>query len=161
MYARTALAVFLCSASPVLAACAVPGGTVLSCTTGGGAKALDVCIAGSDISYRYGPRGAAPELSLNAHVAQVEHQPWPGIGRTIWENTTFRNGSYAYEVYAAFDKIDQTDSGGVTVYRGGSEIASVTCDPGSVTLGMWAVSDAKQAHGVCWDLNSHSWGRCD
>lgn len=157
---RTTLAVALCSAAPAFAACVPEGGTVLSCTAGGGAKSLDVCISGSDITYRYGPRGGAAELTLRAHVAQVEHQPWPGIGRAIWENTTFRNGSYAYEVHAGFDKIDQTDSGGVTVFRGGAEIASVSCDPGSVTTGFWAVSDAKKAHGLCWDLNSHGWGGC-
>ena len=160
MSLRFGLAAFLASAAPAFAACVPADGTVLSCTAGGGSKALDVCIGGTDISYRYGPRGGTPDLTLRAHVAQVEHQPWPGIGRTIWENTTFRNGSYAYEVHGAFDKFDQTNSGGVTVYRDGAEIASVSCDPGSVTLGIWAVSDAKRALGICWDPGRQAWGGC-
>ena len=95
--------------SQAAALCDAGSTTVLSCTTGRGTKQLDACITGDRVTYRFGPH-TAPDLRLSAPIKEVAHQPWPGIGRAIWESTTFRNGAFSYEVYGAYDKIDQTSS---------------------------------------------------
>lgn len=120
-------------AAPVAAGCTGGAETVLSCTARGGSKALEVCIAGREIGYAYGPRGAAPELRLVRDVAEIENRPWPGIGRTLWEETTFRNDGYAYLVHISVDRLDEnaTPEGGVIVLRGGATLARVDCDPGA------------------------------
>ena len=130
--------------SQAAALCDAVSTTVLSCTTGRGTKQLDVCITGDRVTYRFGPH-TAPDLRLSAPIKEVAHQPWPGIGRAIWESTTFRNGAFSYEVYGAYDKIDQTSNGGVTVTEQGREIAALTCDSGTAELGLFALSDAKRA----------------
>ena len=142
-----------------------PGNTlVLSCLARGGDKALDVCIgAGSrTISYSYGPPGGPAELSLSQPVAGVEHHPWPGIGRNIWETTVFHNAGYTYEVFISVDRMAEDDPvmGGVQLFRDGAEIARVECDAGTVNIGLWAVSEAKEALGYCWNQDLETWGIC-
>jgi len=156
------LASLLVSGTQAGAACFSTGETVLSCTARGGTKALDVCIEGPQIVYRYGPNGGTPELTMSRTVAEVEHQPWNGVGRSIWESTTFRNGSYAYEVYISVDRMAEGNPSysGVTVYRDSAQIAEVRCDPGSDSMEFWAVSDAKKAVGICWDPTEFRWGGC-
>ncbi|MCP3971526.1 MAG: hypothetical protein GY717_14655 [Rhodobacteraceae bacterium] len=147
---------------PVAAACPPGAQTVLSCPMKGGARQLDVCIVGDNIRYSYGKPGRVPELTLTEPVATVAHQPWPGIGRNIWEHTTFTNSGHAYEVFQSFDKMveQNAETGGVAVMRGDTEQARIECDPGRATLGLWAVSDAKQARGVCWQIEAQLWGSC-
>lgn len=139
--------------------CASDSTTVLGCTIGNRAKQLDVCITGYAVTYRFGPKDP-PDLTLTAPIHEVPHQPWPGIGRAIWEITTFRNGAYSYEVYSSYDKFDQSSHGGVTVGEGDREIAALTCDSGSAELGLLALSDAKQAAGQCWDFEAQTWEPC-
>lgn len=149
--------------APAQAACPASGVTVLSCTTQEGRKALDVCIEGADVTYAYGPKGGTPELELAVPVAEIAHVPWNGIGRSIWETTTFDNRGHAYEVFISVDRMaeGQPTSGGVSVLKGGAEVARVTCDPGTDVIGLWAISDAKQATGQCWDNTGFAWGACD
>lgn len=162
-FPKLCLTLALCGfAAPALAC---PGGTetVLSCTAKGGQKALQVCIQGDYVTYSYGPRRGAPELQLAEAIRAVDHQPWPGVGRTIWEATTFRNGGYAYEAWIAVDRRPAGDppAGGVTVMQGSKTIANVDCDVGTAEVGVWAVSDAKEARGICWDASSFRWARCN
>ncbi len=133
--------------------------TVLTCTIDQGAKQLEVCLDGEEVIYRFGPPDA-PALTLSAPISEVAHQPWPGIGRAIWESTTFQNGAFSYEVHGSFDKLDQISDGGVTVRKNGREIASLSCDSGSTELGLFAISDAKEAAGQCWDPYAQRWGAC-
>lgn len=133
--------------------------TVLTCTIDQGAKQLEVCLDGEEVIYRFG-LADAPDLILSAPITEVAHQPWPGIGRAIWESTTFRNGDFTYEVHGSFDKLDQISDGGVTVRENGREIASLSCDRGSTELGLFAISDAKEAAGQCWDAEARRWGGC-
>ena len=42
----------------------------------------------------------------------------------------------------------------------GREIAALTCDSGTAELGLFALSDAKQAAGQCWDADAQNWGAC-
>lgn len=147
-----------------MAACPIGTETVLSCLARGGTKALDVCIdqTAGVVGYSYGPPDGAPELSLSQTIAQVDHRPWPGIGRSIWEATVFYNAGYAYEVYISVDRMarDQPVSGGVALYRGDRTIAQIECDAGTAEIGLWAVSDAKEALGLCWDQGAQSWNAC-
>ena len=144
------------------AACGAGETTVLSCTARQTTRLLEVCIAGDLIRYSYGKPGRAPDLSLSEPVATVLHEPWAGVGRSIWEETTFLNEGHAYEVFISTDRMDETHptDGGVSVTKGGAEVARIDCDPGSATIGLWAVSDAKAARGVCWDPGNHRWGGC-
>lgn len=155
-------AAFAALSAPALAACGGEAVTVLSCSTGGGAKTLDVCIRDGFVTYAFGPRGGTPQLDLSVPVAEIEHQPWNGIGRSIWETTTFRNAGHAYEVHISVDRLTegQPTTGGVAVMKGGAELARVACDPGTAIIGLWAVSDAKQAVGQCWDQGRFAWRSC-
>ena len=151
-----------CSTALAMAGCPPGSETVLACTAGGGAKALSVCIEGDAVRYTYGSPGAEPDLRLSEPVAQVAHQPWPGIGRAIWEATTFMNAGYAYEAWISTERNeDAVPEGGVNVLKGEAEVARITCDPGTATIGLWAVDDAKQARGICWDMETLKWGSCD
>lgn len=145
-----------------LADCPDPDGTILSCTLRDGTRAVDVCITGEDVTYAFGKPGLAPELTLSAPILEVHHQPWHGVGRSIWESTTFHNAGHAYEVYISVDRLtdDHPTSSGITVTKGGEEIAQLDCDPGSDTIGLWALSDAKAARGQCWQPDSLDWGAC-
>lgn len=153
---------WVCMAGAALADC--PGGTttVLSCTLGGGAKTLSLCIDGETIRYDFGKTGQAPELRLSEPVAKVAHQPWPGVGRAIWEATTFSNAGYAYEVWMSVDRLieDAPQEAGVTVTKGDKTLAELRCDAGSVDAGFWAVDDAKEAQGICWNMHSFAWEGC-
>lgn len=155
-------AAFSVAAFSVHAACAPGEVTVLSCTAKSGARVLDVCIGGDQISYAYGRPGQPPELRLTEPVASVAHQPWNGVGRSIWEATTFFNPGHAYEVFISVDRMaeGQPTASGVSVQRGGAEVARVDCDPGTDRMTLWAVSDAKQALGLCWDMGLFAWGPC-
>lgn len=145
-------------------ACPAGTQTVLSCSAKGGAKALDVCLdpASATISYAYGAHNRDPELSLTRSVQRIEHQPWLGIGRSIWESTVFHNKGYAYEVFISVDRMaeDQLPIGGVILHKGDVQVARVDCDAGTAEIGLWAVSDAKEAVGLCWDQGAHIWNNC-
>ncbi len=155
-------AAFCVAAFSVSAACLPTQNTVLSCTAKSGSRVLDVCIEGAQISYAYGRRGAPAELRLAEPVATIAHQPWNGIGRSIWEATTFMNAGFAYEVFISVDRMaeGQPITAGVAVMQGARDVARVDCDPGSAEIGLWAVSDAKQALGICWDLSRFAWAPC-
>lgn len=150
------------TAGPAGAACLPDETTVLSCTARNGAKTIDMCMAGGYVRYAFGPRGGAPELTLSVPVRDIEHHPWNGIGRSIWESTTFRNAGHAYEVYISVDRVAENNptSGGVTVLNSGTPIAQVDCDPGTATITIWAISDAREALGLCWDTSDFRWTAC-
>lgn len=147
------------SVNQAAALCAVSGTTVLNCAMAEGAKQLDLCIAGDRVTYHFGPE-AAPDLTLSAPIKEVVHQPWPGIGRAIWESTAFHNSAFSYEVYSVYDKLDQTSGGGVTVSEKGREIATLSCDSAATEIGLFALSAAKQAAGQCWNADAQNWGSC-
>ena len=163
---RWYLAIFLACSGAGMAQAGCPAGSqvVLSCLARGATGALDVCIerANGIVSYSYGPMNGPAELSLSEPIKEVEHRPWPGIGRSIWETTVFRNAGYVYEVFSSVDRMDrdQPVTGGVLLYKGGKEIARVDCDAGTVEMGLWAVTDAKEALGLCWDQGGETWNAC-
>lgn len=162
---RAALIILL-GGSAAYADCGAPGRTFLSCTMEGSGKLLEVCIAGDQVTYAFGPAGA-PELSLSAPVATVEYHPWPGVSRTIYEQVAFEHQGYVYTVFGGIergydssdDEIEVSQFGGVMVTEGRhTPVAHLDCAPGQVTFG-WtnALSEAKARAGLQWDMESRSW----
>lgn len=158
------LVIGLSTAGAARADCRAGSTIVLSCMARGGTKALDVCIdtATSLVSYSYGAPDRAPELILSQPVSEIEHHPWPGIGRSIWETTVFHNAGYAYEVFTSVDRMtrDEPATGGVILQKNDETIARIDCDAGTVEFGLWALSDAKEAAGLCWNQSAESWNAC-
>ncbi len=142
----------------------------LSCTVDGGSKRVEVCHSAETARYSFGP-DAVPELEITRPVGDVHLTPWPGIGRTIWEEVVFLNEGHSYTVYGSIDRapppsedsdIVVTVAGGVVVSKEGAELAHLHCDDGSVDF-PWSneLYDAKEAAGQCYDPGSHEWRTCD
>lgn len=153
---------------PSLALACGPSETLyLSCTLSNGAKTLEVCHDATTARYAFGAIGQTPELELVRPLAEVNLNPWPGVGRSIWEDVTFENESHRYTVYGAFDRQpDETGAlpvvrGGVVVQRGVEDLAALSCDPGSVDF-PWSTTlfEAKTAAGQCYDLGERRWLTC-
>ena len=143
----------------------------LSCTVEDGRKTLSVCLAGETATYRFGPRGGAPELEMVRDIGLVDYTPWAGVGRAIWEEVVFHNGSYSYLVYGSIDRLPPVDDdgvlvvdvgGGVTVMRSGQELAAFDCDPGTSDFNYSEIlGETKEAAGYCWDRNRFAWVLCN
>jgi hypothetical protein len=152
-----ALAILL--AAP--AAAQVCGGQVemLHCPVKGG-RELTLCLGDGQATYRFGPRGA-PDLSLTRRLEEIEATPWQGVGRSIFEDVTLRNDGVSYTVWTALDRQveDNAFSGGVIVTRDGMELASLDCLPGQAEGTVFAVSDAFEEAGFCWQRKDQRWSR--
>lgn len=143
-------------------ACSANAMTLFSCTFGGGAKTAEDCLGASDITYRFGPTGETPELIVEATPVGVHLTPWNGIGRAIWEEVVITNAGYDYLVhYSAERDPGGAVSGGIVVAQGGSEVAQLTCDEGTVAgADFYPLYDAKEAAGQCYDRANFVWGPC-
>lgn len=142
-----------------------------SCSFENGAKWVEVCIGADTGTYSFGHINAAPEMVLVRPVSDIGLVPWPGIGRTIWEEVSFQNEGHRYVVYAAIERalpedgeeeITATVSGGIAVTHNSQEIARLRCDPGSVEF-PWGTTlfDAKSTAGQCYDRSTRSWANCE
>lgn len=156
---------------PSVALACAPGETLhFFCTFQNGTKEVTVCHDDRTALYRFGAKGRAPELTIEQDVARLAYTPWPGIGRTIWEEVTFETAGHSYTVFASIDREPPADgahdivvtvSGGIVVARGDDSLATLTCDPGSVAF-PWgtALFDAKEAAGMCYDPATRNWSTC-
>ena len=135
-------------------------GTFLSCTFSNGRKAVDVCVEGDNLTYRFGRVGKAPDLELSVPVIDADYTPWPGIGNSIIEIVAFQNQDTRYEVTGVIDRIYPEDGtkdiqlvyyGYVEVIVGSESQVVLSCDDGSVVLDGGSLDDAKTAAGQCWD----------
>lgn len=163
---RALLAVLACT-SPAFAQCPDGAETFLSCRIEGSDKRLQVCLVGQTLTYRFGPPGA-PELALAAPVTAAGYTPWPGIGRTIYEEVTFRSGDFRYVVFggierdhdATTEEIIPTRFGGVSVFLGADEspLAAFSCARDTVDF-PWsaAIGDAKRGMGLTFDRQVQRW----
>ncbi|CUH75247.1 hypothetical protein [Tropicibacter naphthalenivorans] len=130
---RTTLAA-LCLATPALAGeyCLIDGTERFSCTFNNGGKAVEVCDAiwdDDDIAtYGFFIPGQDPELELRNEMTGMLYTKWNGMGEPFG-SVSFNNAdwSYTYEVWYA------GEDGGINVLKQGEQIASLTCDTGSVT----------------------------
>jgi hypothetical protein len=152
------LSLALLTPLPALAQC--PGEVLFSCPIK--AKTLEVCLTGGTAIYSFGPKGA-PDLTITTPVADLAYQPWPGIGRTIWDSVRFHNDGVDYEVWAALDKMMEEGQpepdwqGGVTVTRGDEILAELACTAPPDPPWLDQLFAAKEAAGQCWNFDSQSW----
>ena len=116
---------------------------------------------GDVLTYRFG-RAGDPELELPQTILEVGYEPWPGVGRTYYESARFQNEGYTYEVWLAADRLelDAPREGGVRVMQGESVVAEVPCIPDSWEGDLYAIYEAREANGQCWDYGTHDWTRC-
>lgn len=135
---------------------------VLECTFKKGRNAVSVCISGDAILYEYGKRGAKPDLRLIENIKDVEHLPWPGVGSSIWNETTFYNGEYSYAIYMSMDRMSEEHPiyAGISVAKAGKELARLDCDQKNLKIGLFEVSDTKKQFGQCWNLDQEKWQAC-
>lgn len=153
----------LLAGSPVLAECA--GTELVSCQVKGSAKWLELCLAGSTLRYSFGPKGA-PELVLTRDIGEVVYTPWPGVGRTIWEDVQIRNKGITYAIHTWVERpLDESDPGGsgtgVAVLRGDDPLAEIEC-AGEQTADFTPLGVELIARGYCravdrWKRGSGGW----
>ena len=133
-------------------------------------KAVTVTHTDATATYRFGRPGRESELTITRPVADVHLTPWPGIGRTIWEEVTFFNEGHSYTLHASIERVYPDDEnaeieahlfGGLIVRKGERELARLTCLPQTINF-PWGTGlfDAKVGAGQCYDQNSRDWGRC-
>lgn len=167
---------FTLLAFPVFAECASPEETFMSCTFQSGTKTVEVCLAGTDVTYAYGPIDGPPELALSVAVADIDYMPWPGVS-SIWESMTFYVDNISYVVSAGETRIyPEADDANIQHrlwgyievyenYRSGElekELATFTCDDGSVNFDWSQIfNKAKQSFGMCWVGFDQAWQSCE
>ncbi|TNF19619.1 MAG: hypothetical protein EP318_13925 [Rhodobacteraceae bacterium] len=154
-------ALCLIAPAPALACFGAVGETLFHCTFKGGRSEARVCLQDGAAYYAFGPKGSAPEVVLARDVAAVGMAPWPGIGRTIWEEVAFGNGAYGYRLSYAIDKMAPNEPvvGTLVVTRNGEEISALTCDRGSVSAhDFYPLFEAKEAAGACF-TPGQGWSR--
>ncbi|MEP2717589.1 hypothetical protein [Pseudophaeobacter sp.] len=152
---------FTVSALPALA-CPAGSEVLVSCSLKGGSKALTTCLRGDQVSYAFGRSGGAADLELQRNVREVNMVPWPGIGRSIWEEFTFENKGTSYTVYYSQARNAGPEApldGGVIVEQGGKELAHLRCDAGSVQSSGYGLPlfEAKERAGQVYSLETGSW----
>lgn len=154
---------FLLSPTSALACFGDTGLSLFHCTFKAGMTEARVCLQDDVVYYAYGAAGASPDLLLARDVGAVDMVPWPGIGRTIWEEAGFSNGDVEYRLTYAVDKMAETEpaEGVLLVRQGGNQIAELICDRGSVSdHDFYPLFEAKSAAGQCWDHDSTQWQDC-
>ncbi|WP_157970859.1 hypothetical protein [Pseudogemmobacter bohemicus] len=152
--ALPSLIAVLLTAAPAFAAC--QGESLFECRIG--KKDLEVCRTGSAVSYLFGPPGK-PEMQIATALSELDYQPWPGIGRTMWEAVSFTNAGVTYEVWSSFDRLDENaiTEGGVNVLKGGKTVATLNCNRGTVDAGLDLLYGAKEGVGQCWNYKTGRW----
>ena len=140
-----------------------------SCSFAGG-KEVRVCNTDQYARYDFGVSGRVPELSLSVPIVDVHLTPWPGVGRTIWEEVRFDNEGYSYVVLGAIHRdypedenadIIITRSGGINVLKGEDSVATMSCLEDSIEF-PWddRIYAAKIEAGQCYDDREFSWSDC-
>ncbi|MFK7940873.1 MAG: hypothetical protein AB8B82_15940 [Roseovarius sp.] len=144
--------------------CFGAGQPLFHCTVKGGAKSLDICLQGTAAYYRFGPTSGSAELILAHHVRDIHLTPWNGVGSSIYEELEFWAGDVTYQVHFAQARIaSETPElrGGVAVFKADQMLAELQCDAGSVqSRDFYALFEAKERAGQCYDHASFSWGAC-
>ena len=170
MILKTTVIIFGLSVTNAWADCLLGEEVFLTCDIRDSAKALSVCHTDEIASYRFGPKGNAPELEINSPLSDVLLVPWPGFGRTIWEEIHFENAGHNYMVFAAIQREYPDDEnediivhieGGVEVTKNDDLIVALSCEKGSVDF-PWSsgIYDIKTALGQCFDKQETAWTAC-
>lgn len=122
-------------ASPAFAGdfCTLDDTERFTCTLKGGKKAVTVCDAlwldGDTATYAFYTPGSDPEMQIDQPMQSMMYEPWTGMGAEPWASVTFNAPDYihAYKVWY------QGEAGGITIQKNGEDIATLDCDPGSLT----------------------------
>ncbi|MGL4235007.1 hypothetical protein [Tabrizicola sp.] len=150
--------------APIAAQAACPDTTVLACTVAGGTKVLEVCLAGSDVSYSFGPASGPAEMALATRLGPGVYSPSTDQGRYKYQGLRISNASHAYESWFAYDSLDPQAAveAGVHVMDDDRVVETALCDPGSITFDFTGLGPATEATGYCWDDSSYDWAEvCD
>lgn len=105
----------------------LPIQVVFMCRTEKGDKEIALFKQGDNFIYQYGSNMGAPELQLVRPSAKVIKEPWPGIGRNIWNNITLTNKEYSYTIRSSYDKMEDKSTSGVSISKNDAHVASVEC----------------------------------
>lgn len=147
-----------------------PGEQVFtSCRIEGRNTEVFVCFDADTARYSYGPVGGPAELTLSETIENLEFEPWPGVGRSIWDSVTFRNGEYSYTVVGGVERLLPTENtldaeietrpyGGIEIARNDEVLDQLECisETVSYTFGD-ALYNAKIAAGQDWDSTLRQW----
>ena len=109
------------------AKCPTPQKTVFECTTTQ-KKIVQVCDAGTTLSYKFGKSLAKPELQLKVARQKATTYQWNGIGPTESYTVNIPNGNTTYSVFSILDKNNFKSTSGISVYQNKKEIATLYCD---------------------------------
>ena len=133
MFLTTAAAATLATAGFAGEFCEIDGSERFVCTFKNGQKAVEVCDAfwldDDHATYGFFIPGQETEMDITQDMTTMVYQPWNGMGNPPWASVTFRapNSAYAYTVWY------EGDDGGITVQKNDEDIATLNCDPGSLT----------------------------
>ena len=170
MILKTAVIIVGLSVTNAWADCRLGEEVFLTCDIKNSSKSLNVCHTDQIASYRFGVSGETPELEINTPLSEVLLVPWPGFGRTIWEEIHFDIAGYRYMVFASVHReapadenadIIVTVEGGVEVSKDGVQIVGLSCETGTVDF-PWGtgIYDVKQEFGLCFDKRITAWVAC-
>jgi hypothetical protein len=137
---------------------------LMFCALQDSGKMVSIRMDGPDVTYAFGDLNVMSDLILTTPVADIDYQPWPGVGNTIWETITFYNGDYGYSVVMGVERVNNPAKyGGITITKNGIEIANLDCLPSSVSFEVVnPLYDAKTEAGWCVDRSAKGgWTRCD
>ena len=124
---------------PGVAAADCVGTKLVSCKIASSQKRMELCLDQGSLHYQFGAVGK-PELELTRDVEQVVYTPWPGIGRTMWEELSFENEGVTYQFSSYAEKLmeegtedDLALGTDLNVLRGEKLLAQFSCDPAQVS----------------------------
>ncbi len=166
MVRRVVLALAICAPQALWADCAATEQRFVSCQIEGRKTEMSVCYTADMATYRYGPLGQKPDLVLSSPMLELAYQPWSGVGRDIWENVSFTNDGYRYEVGAGtprlFSEADAANPpppyASVTVLKGDTILTTLDCTTESLNYdNSEVIFAAKEALGLQWDYENSVW----
>ncbi|WP_342076335.1 hypothetical protein [Yoonia sp. SS1-5] len=137
-----------------------------SCQIEGRSTEVFLCFDDAVATYHYGPIGETPDLTISETIAQVDYEPWNGLGTAISETITFYNGEFSYEVGDGFERPFSEEEmelgprrfGWIDVAQNGQSLSRLECIPDTVGYGFGGgIHDVKVAEGFDWDDNSKTW----
>lgn len=113
--------------------CTIDGSERFACTLKNGQKFVEVCdafwIDDFTASYGFMTPGQEPEMSLTQDMASMTYEPWNGMGNTPWASVTFTAEDHLHRYRVWY----QGEDGGITVLKGAEELATLDCDPGTLS----------------------------
>lgn len=150
--------------SPAFADCSPNTETILSCTFQNGKKTLEACHDGTTAYYSFGKRGMVAEMNLKALVKNLNFEPWPGVGSSIWEQVTFTNEDISYVVWSSLTRdptVAKPQNAGIEVMQGDKSLALLRCDQSSINTNIDQLWEAMEAQGMCYNRSEFNWQECD